>query len=83
MANLMNFFFGPLNKEYCLYFYFLSIFFGIIFLLLAVGVVIAIIKDYKKMDWKIGFNFILLLINAFLVYFVNRLLYSMCSKSLK
>ena len=83
MANLMNFFFGPLNKEYCLYFYVLSIIFGITFLLLAIGVLIAIIKDYKKIDLKIGFNLILLLINAFLVYFVNRLLYSMCSKSLR
>ena len=82
MANLMNFFFGPLNKEYCLYFYVLSIIFGITFLLLVIGVLIVIIKDYKKIDLKIGFNLILLLINAFLVYFVNRLLYSMCSRSL-
>jgi len=83
MSNFINYFFGPLNKEYCFYFYFLSIVFGLSFVLLAIGTLMAVIKDYKKLDLKIMFNLILLLINAFLVYFVNRLLYSMCSKSLK
>ena len=83
MSNFINYFFGPLNKEYCFYFYFLSIVFGLAFVLLAIGTLMAVIKDYKKLDLKIMFNLILLLINAFLVYFVNRLLYSMCSKSLQ
>lgn len=83
MSNLMNTFFGPLNKKSCFYFYFLSIVFGVSFVLLAIGTIMVIIKDYKKIDLKMSFNLILLLINSFLVYFVNRLLYSMCVKSLK
>jgi len=78
----MNTFFGPLNKESCLYFYFASIIFGVIFLFIALGIFFYIIRIGNKMDIKIGFNLILMLINAFLVYFVNRLLYSMCSRSL-
>ena len=29
MSNFMNTYFGPLGEEYCVYFYALSIFFGI------------------------------------------------------
>ena len=82
MANIMNMFFGPLNKDACLYFYFLSILFGISFIFIALSIFLYIIKNYSKMDLKVGFNLVLLLINAFLVYFVNRLLYTMCSKSI-
>lgn len=82
MANIMNMFFGPLNKDACLYFYFLSILFGISFIFIAICIFLYIIKNYSKMDLKVGFNLVLLLINAFLVYFVNRLLYTMCSKSI-
>ena len=82
MANIMNTFFGPLNKESCLYFYFLSIIFGVIFLFIALGIFFYIIRIGNKMDIKTGLNLLLMLINAFLVYFVNRLLYSMCSRSL-
>ncbi len=78
MASLMNFFFGPLSKQYCLYFYFLSVIFGVLFVFLSFGLLASVIKNYKKMDFIMGFHFILALINAFLVYFVNRLLYSMC-----
>ena len=83
MANFMNMFFGPLSKEACLYFYFLSILFGISFVFVAITVFIFILQNHKKMDMKLGFNLVLLLINVFLVYFVNRLLYSMCSRSLR
>ena len=83
MANFMNMFFGPLSKEACLYFYFLSVLFGISFVFVAITVFIFILQNHKKMDMKLSFNLVLLLINVFLVYFVNRLLYSMCSRSLK
>ena len=82
MAGLMNYFFGPLSSEACLYFYFLSVIFGLSFIFVAISSLIFIVKKYDKVDMKMGFNIALLLINVFLVYFVNRLLYSMCSKSL-
>jgi hypothetical protein len=82
MGKFMNLFFGPLNKDACLYFYFLSVIFGLSFAFVAITVSFYIIKNSSKIDMKIGFNLVLLLINVFLVYFVNRLLYSMCSKSL-
>ena len=82
MANLMNYFFGALSSEACLYFYVLSIVFGLSFIFVAISSFIFIVKKYDKFDMKLGFNIVLLLTNVFLVYFVNRLLYSMCSKSL-
>ena len=83
MADFMNMFFGPLSKEACLYFYFFSVLFGISFVFVSITVFIFILQNHKKMDMRLCFNLVLLLINVFLVYFVNRLLYSMCSRSLK
>ena len=83
MAGIMNMFFGPLSKESCFYFYALSIIFGVSFIFIAISIFIFIVKKHDKMDMKLWFNLILMLINSFLIYFVNRLLYSMCSRSLK
>jgi hypothetical protein len=69
-----NSLFGPIGKEACLYFYVLEIFSFI-------GLVIAFIhmlhgiftnKNYRVLG---GVRDIL---NAFILYFINRLLYSMC-----
>ena len=57
------------------FFYFLSVLFGISFLFVAITVFIYILQNHKKMDLKLGFNLVLLMLNVFLVYFVNRLLY--------
>jgi hypothetical protein len=41
-----------------------------------------IIKRYKELDFRVFTSGVLLLFNSFIAYFVNRLLYTMCTKSL-
>ncbi len=78
----MNRFFGPLSKDSCAYFLFITmIFFG----LMVVAIItefIWIIKNYKNFNIKMFTGGLFMFFNLFLAYFVNRLLYTMCSKSL-
>ena len=76
----MNTLFGPLSGEYCLYFYYLSILSFFLIAMTIVGGVVAGIQKGKGLSFYIS---ILGASVAYLIaYFVNRLMYSMCSKSL-
>ena len=77
MNEMMNYLFGPVGKEYCMYFYFLSVFAFILFILSTVSVVMLTMKGKMK-DLLTSF---LLVFQPFLLYFVNRLFYSMCVNS--
>ena len=74
--DLNNQLFGPLGKEYCVWFYFLSVWFfiGLIFLLVS-GIALGIQR-------KSGLEYYLVLvissISYLAFYFQNRLLHSMC-----
>jgi len=72
--------FGPLDRKYCLYFYYLSIF-G---LLLLVFLVISslYIALTSKNSGVFGFQMVMVAIGYGIFYFQNRLLYSMCVNSL-
>jgi hypothetical protein len=76
----MNTLFGPISGEYCLYFYYLSIF---SFFLLAMTLVTGLVAGLQKGK---GASFYISLLGSsltFLIsYFVNRLMYSVCSKAL-
>jgi hypothetical protein len=72
--------FGPLKKEYCIWFYFLSVIgFVLLVLLLVSGVLVGIFN-------RKGLEYYIVLLTASLAYgifyFQNRLLYNMCSKTL-
>ena len=74
----MDTLFGPLGPQYCLYFYYLSIFgfaFFILFVISSLWVGIS-----KKLGFKFYSNMIVISLIYFIFYFQNRLLYSMCSK---
>jgi len=76
----MNTLFGPISGEYCLYFYYLSIF---SFFLLAMTLVTGLVAGLQKDK---GSSFYISLLGSSLTfllsYFVNRLMYSVCSKAL-
>jgi hypothetical protein len=77
--NLNNTLFGPLSKQYCLYFYLLSVL-GFVFLVIAVlGMLFNLFS--KKMDGKIVGGFLMAALGYGIFYFQSRLLYSMCSHS--
>ena len=78
--NLFNSLFGPLTREYCMYYYACSIFFYISF------VFVSLFSLYGLLTKKFSFSLLVSLFMGcftyFLAYFVSRLSYSMCVGSL-
>ena len=82
----MNMYFGPLSKKYCVYFYYVSIFFFLMYVITLIGAIAFIIKNYKnfaKVNLSFIINLVMILINMLLSYFVNRLLHTMCVNSIQ
>jgi hypothetical protein len=79
MDDIQQRFFSPLGKEYCLYFYILSVI-GLIFV--AVVLFSAVIIGVSKRK-GLDFYFAALMgsLGYAVFYFQNRLLYSMCIAS--
>ena len=82
MSNFMEKVFGPLDKSACLYFFIITVLFFISFVLLLINELYFIVMNFRKINLRMLVNGLLILFNIFLAYFVNRLLYSMCTKSL-
>ena len=82
MSDFMTTYFGPLDKQSCVYFLFLSMVFFSVLIFTVVTELIFLIKHYKELNFRTLTSGVLLLFNSFIAYFVNRLLYTMCSKSL-
>ena len=78
----MNTYFGPLGEEYCVYFYALSIFFGIAFVLTVISVITYMFTHFNKINMSVLMHSFFLVLNSFLAYLVNRLLHTMCMKSI-
>ena len=78
-ATMQNLF-GPLSKQYCLYFYALSV----IFLVLTVIVILStlFIGITKRKDASFFFFGLLGAASYGIIYFQNRLLHSMCVGSI-
>jgi len=74
--------YGPLDKQACIYFSALTIFFFIVLVFALLTELFYLVKNYKNVTGKHVVSGILILFNMFLAYFVNRLLYNMCSRSL-
>jgi hypothetical protein len=82
MSDFMTTYFGPLDKQSCIYFLFLSMIFFAILIFTIISEALFLIRRYKELDFRVFTSGVLLLFNVFIAYFVNRLLYTMCSKSL-
>jgi hypothetical protein len=82
MDNFMDTYFGPLPRDYCVYFYILSIAFGIMFVTSVLSIVYFIFTHIKKVNTMFIINSIFILLNTFLAYLANRLLHTMCVKSI-
>ena len=78
MNNMLDTLFGPLTREYCLYYYGFSIFFYVLF------VFVTVFSLYSLFSKKFSFGLLLGLFMScftyFLAYFVSS--YSMCVGSL-
>ena len=80
MSVFMDKYFGPLPREYCVYFYLLSIIFGTLFVFSAISIAFFMIMHFKKVNITFIINSVMVLINIFLAYIANRLLHTMCVK---
>ena len=82
MTDLSSLFFGPLSKDACIYFYFLTLLFFFFLVITIIAGVVFIIKKKKELNFKMAIQGLGLACNVFLLYFVNRLLHTMCVRSL-
>lgn len=74
--NLMDTLFGPLNREYCIYFYYLSVI-GLILLTMVLASTLMVgISKRKGIDFYL--SMLSIAVGYFIFYFQNRLLHSMC-----
>jgi hypothetical protein len=80
-STFMETVYGPLSKEYCIYFYILSVI-GFVTLMIVVISSLIIGISFKK-GIRFYLEMLMLCIPYALIYFTNRLLYSMCAGSLK
>ena len=81
MSNFASIY-GPLDKSACVYFLITTIIFFFILVIVFFSELFFVFKNYNKLNRMTFVNGIVILFNIFLAYFVNRLLYNMCSKSL-
>jgi hypothetical protein len=74
--------FGPLGKDYCVYFYILSVISLISFAIIIVRLLLSLLS--KKRGEK-GETVVMLFaaMNSLLIYFLNRLFHTMCVNSIK
>ena len=75
MNTLENAFFGPLGKEYCTFFFVLTVVAFLFLLASASAAVLAVVKGKVNI-----FAAAMALVGPFVLYFNNRLLYSICVK---
>jgi hypothetical protein len=78
----MEQYFGPLSRDYCVYFYALSIVFGVMFAMSAISIAYFTITHIKKVNSMFIINSVFILLNSFLAYLANRLLHTMCVRSI-
>ena len=81
MNDMMNYLFGPLGEDFCIYFYVLSII-GFLYLVLFFipSIYFGLTRKTNSMYWV---NVIAISIGYFIFYFQNRLLHTMCTHTMK
>ena len=82
MLEIFAPFFAPLTKDSCIYFLILSMFFFVVLVFTLFADLFFIIKNFKVLNIRFFQGGALIAFNVFIAYFVNRLLYTMCSRSL-
>jgi len=78
----MTKFFGPLDKSSCVYFLIISILFFIGLVITLGAEALYILKNLKNLNLRHLTSGLIISFNIFIAYFVNRLLYTMCTKAL-
>jgi hypothetical protein len=82
MSDFMTSFFGPLDKSACVYFLIITVLFFISLIILLATELLYVVRNFGKLNFRTISSGLIILFNIFIAYFVNRLLYTMCNKSL-
>lgn len=82
MTDFVSKYFGPLSKDSCVYFLIISSIFFVMMVTFVFINMFWLIKNYKQANFRLFTGGVVMFFNIFLAYFVNRLLYTMCTKSL-
>ena len=82
MSNFLMNYFGPLDKSACVYFMIMTVIFFLSLVILLLNEIYYIVTNFKKLNFRTISAGLIIIFNIFLAYFVNRLLYTMCTKSL-
>ena len=72
--------FSPLPSEYCNFFLYVSIFSFVILVVSAIYVIYSLVNKKNRINFA---QIMILLFQPLLLYFVNRLYFSMCINSIK
>jgi hypothetical protein len=81
MAGINNTLFGPLGEKYCFLFYLLSVV-GLVFLIMTLASGLFMAFSGKTASMPVIFATVWLSIIYGIMYLQNRLLYSMCEKTI-
>ena len=81
MGDLMNALFGPLPSVWCLYFYYLSIIFYILFVVAIISSIWFMVSQSKRVTYSFMANTLMIWVNLGLAYISYRLLHTMCINS--
>ena len=82
MAQLLEKLFGALCKESCLYFYILSILSFVLYVFAILAIIVYMVKHRKNMSYNTITHMVIVSIHLLIAYFVNRLLHTICIKTL-
>jgi hypothetical protein len=82
MSDFVSTFFGPLDKSSCIYFLVICGLFFVSLIIVLMSELFYLITNFNKITLRNISTGVVIVFNAFLAYFVNRLLYTMCTKSL-
>lgn len=77
--NFNDYFFGPLSKDWCLYFYLLSILWFIVFVISVFSLISFLLT--KKVDGKVVGSLVVYSLTVLVLYFEKRILHGMCVHS--
>jgi uncharacterized membrane protein len=80
MSELEAALFGPVSKQFCAYFYYLSIINLLFVFIVLIGIVYIFLT--KKKDSSFYMQMIMTALLYFVFYFQNRILHTMCSNSI-
>ena len=76
--SLNNYLFGPLDTQYCAYFYILSVIHFALLVFMAISLLVYLISGTKKIDQKLISTMVFAGLLYTAMWFQNRLLHSMC-----